>query len=50
MAAPHVTGLAALLLAHHPIFQTQFKDRGKGRLQALFDLIRSQCKTYPFPN
>ncbi|PEY84421.1 serine protease [Bacillus thuringiensis] len=50
MAAPHVTGLAALLLAHHPIFQTQFKERGKAKVQALFNLIRSQCKTYPYPN
>jgi subtilisin len=46
MAAPHVTGLAALLLAHHPLFHTQFRARNKQRVEALFGLIRSQCKSY----
>ncbi|MCM3037521.1 S8 family serine peptidase [Bacillus pumilus] len=45
MAAPHVTGLAALLLAHHPLFKTQFKERDKQRVETLYDLIRSQCKS-----
>lgn len=48
MAAPHITGLATLLLAHHPLFQTQFRERSRDRVQALFNLIRSQRKTYPF--
>lgn len=48
MAAPHVTGLAALLLAHHPLFQTQFRARDRRRVDVLFNLIRSQCKHYSF--
>lgn len=48
MAAPHITGLAALLIAHHPLFKTQFPERGRERVQALFNLIRSQCQTHPF--
>lgn len=46
MAAPHVTGLAALLLAHHPLFKTQFKERNKQRVETLYDLIRIQCKHF----
>ncbi|MBI3897649.1 MAG: S8 family peptidase [Gammaproteobacteria bacterium] len=41
MAAPHITGLAALLLAHHPLFQTQFRTRNRDRVAALFGAIRS---------
>lgn len=48
MAAPHVTGLAALLLAHHPLFQTQFKARGPQRVAALFSMIRMLCTPYTF--
>ncbi|MED3855531.1 S8 family serine peptidase [Priestia megaterium] len=50
MAAPHVTGLAALLLAHHPLFQTQFRVRDRKRVETLFGLIRSQCRPIPFDN
>ncbi|MEN3776545.1 S8 family serine peptidase [Priestia megaterium] len=48
MAAPHVTGFAALLLAHHPLFQTQFQNRGPQRVAALFNMIRSLCKPCSF--
>ncbi|MGN4931962.1 S8 family serine peptidase [Bacillus cereus group sp. MYBK14-1] len=48
MAAPHITGLSALFLAHHPLFQTQFRERNRDRVQQLFNLIRSQRKIYPF--
>jgi hypothetical protein len=41
MAAPHVTGLAALLLAHHPIFRGQFRERNAARVNALYQLTRS---------
>jgi subtilisin family serine protease len=48
MAAPHVTGLAALLLAHHPAFQGPLRARSQQRVAALFQLIRSTCVPYPF--
>ncbi|WP_179957983.1 S8 family serine peptidase [Bacillus sp. AR18-7] len=50
MATPHVTGLAALLLAHHPLFQSEFQARDRKRVETLFGLIRSQCKPYSFGN
>lgn len=40
MAAPHITGLAALALAHHPDFQSQYKGRNGERVARLFQLIR----------
>jgi subtilisin len=50
MAAPHVTGVAALLLAHHPVFKTgQFAARGGQRVNALFYAIRSLCVPLSFP-
>ena len=48
MAAPHVTGLAALLLAHHPAFQGPLRARGQQRVAGLFQVIRSMCVPYPF--
>ncbi len=46
MAAPHVTGFAALLLAHHPMFQGAGGTRGPQRVAALFSLIKSSCRPY----
>jgi subtilisin family serine protease len=44
MATPHVTGLAALCLAHHPDFQTQqYKARGAERVERLFQVIRASA-------
>ncbi len=43
MAAPHVTGLAALVLAHHPIFQSTLKERNAQRVAGLYRLIRDMC-------
>ena len=44
MATPHVTGLAALTLAHHPDFQTpQYKTRGAERVERLFQIIRASA-------
>lgn len=40
MAAPHVTGLAALILAHHPEFQQRFANRSAERVERLFQIIR----------
>jgi subtilisin len=48
-AAAHVTGLAALALAHHPLFQEQsFKVRSEQRVQALFELIRASAVPHFF--
>lgn len=44
MAAPHVTGLAALVLAHHPIFQSTFRERSAQRVDQLFQMIRSSTR------
>jgi subtilisin family serine protease len=44
MATPHVTGLAALTLAHHPDFQTaQYSTRGPERVERLFQIIRASA-------
>lgn len=43
MAAPHVTGLAALILAHHPEFQTAIRVRNAERVDRLFQIIRQSC-------
>lgn len=48
MAAPHVTGLAALLLGHHPAFQGPLRARTQQRVAALFTMIRSLCVPYGF--
>ncbi|MFC3791354.1 S8 family peptidase [Paenibacillus sp. GCM10012307] len=50
MAAPHITGLAALLLAHHPLFQSQYKAKDTQRVIALFNMIRSICIPLAFDN
>jgi subtilisin len=43
-AAAHVTGLAALVLAHHPLFQQgSFSGRSEQRVHALFELIRASA-------
>lgn len=44
VAAAYVTGLAALVLAHHPLLQQGvFRARNDQRVQALFELIRSSA-------
>jgi subtilisin len=50
VAAAHMTGLAALILAHHPLFQQEpFNGRTEPRVHALFDLIRASAML-PFPD
>lgn len=44
MAAPHITGLAALVLAHHPDFQGAFKARNTDRVERLFQLIKMSAR------
>lgn len=43
-AAPYVTGLAALLLAHHPDFRGRFAGRDSARVDRLFELIKGSCR------
>ena len=47
VSAAHVTGLAALILGHHPLFREEsFKMRSEQRVQALFELIRASAVPY----
>jgi subtilisin len=50
-AAAHVTGLAALVLAHHPLLKEgTFRVRSEQRVHALFELIRaSAIPRFPDP-
>jgi len=41
IAAAHVTGFAALLLAHYPLFRGAYATRGEHRVAALFETIRA---------
>jgi subtilisin len=45
LAAPHVTGLAALVLAHHPDFQGPFKVRNAARVERLFQILRQSARS-----
>ena len=44
MAAPHVTGLAALVLAHHPDFKQRFAARSTERVERLFQVLRYSAR------
>jgi subtilisin family serine protease len=44
VAAAHITGLAAVLLAHHPLFQGLYRTRGEDRTTALFETIRTSSE------
>jgi subtilisin len=48
VAAPHVTGFAALLLGHHPVFQGPLRARNQLRVVTLFNMIRRLCTPYGF--
>jgi hypothetical protein len=50
MATPHVTGLAALVLAHHPDFQGPFKARGPERVERLFQIIKASARRLGIPD
>jgi subtilisin len=41
IAAAHIAGCAAVLLAHHPLFQGIYRTRSEQRVTALFDMIRA---------
>ena len=40
MAASHITGLAALVLAHHPDFRGPFQARSFDRVERLFQILK----------
>jgi subtilisin len=42
-AAAYVTGFAALVLAHHPLFQGSYKARAPERVHALFELLQASA-------
>jgi subtilisin len=44
VAAPHVTGLAALILAHHPDFQGPYQTRNANRVERLFQVLRQSAR------
>jgi hypothetical protein len=45
MATPHVTGLAALVLAHHPDFQTPaLRLPTAARVDRLFEILTQSCR------
>jgi subtilisin family serine protease len=48
MATPHVTGLAALVLAHHPDFANGFKARNAARVDRLFQILKSSATPLNF--
>lgn len=48
MASPHVAGLAALLLAHHPAFGSTYRTRNSTRVAVLFSMLRALCVGYDF--
>lgn len=49
MATPHVTGLACLVLAHHPDFQSgPFQLKGAARVDHLFEILKSSCTPLQF--
>lgn len=48
MAAPHITGAAAVLLAHHPIFKSAANQRNADRILAITQLMQSVSVAYPF--
>ncbi|MER9567478.1 S8 family serine peptidase [Mesorhizobium sp. M0571] len=43
MATPHITGLAALVLAHHPAFQGKPKQRNAQRVEQLFQILQASA-------
>lgn len=47
MATPHVTGMAALVLAHHPDFKGTFQARNANRVERLFQIIKESATPMP---
>ncbi|MCW2503725.1 MAG: peptidase and in kexin sedolisin [Actinomycetia bacterium] len=47
VAAAHISGLAALVLAHHSDFRDTFRHRDGARVDRLFALLRASCTPVP---
>jgi len=47
MATPHVTGMAALVLGHHPDFKGAFQARNANRVERLFQIIKESATPMP---
>ncbi len=47
MATPHVTGMAALVLAHHPDFKGPFAQRNANRVERLYQIIKESATPMP---
>ena len=48
LAAAHVAGLAALVLAHHPDFQGPFRARNSDRVDRLFQILTASAQPVNF--
>ena len=48
LAAAHVAGLAALVLAHHPDFQGPFRARNSDRVDRLFQILTASTQPVNF--
>jgi subtilisin len=48
LAAAHVAGVAALVLAHHPDFQGPFRARTADRVERLFQILRASAQPIQF--
>jgi subtilisin family serine protease len=46
MATPHVTGLGALLLAHHPLLRDSLRTRNEQRVAQLFGMLANSGVRY----
>ena len=48
MATPHVTGMAALVLAHHPDFKAAYQKKDARRVERLYQIIKASCTSLQF--